>query len=345
MALWLVRTGKHGGHEEKFLETNRVYITWSGLRHDLSTLADKDALKAVLRNAYPDKSEKALGVAAGQIGIVWQEMKPGDWVIVPSKRQPAIHVAEIKSDYAYDANADDPYFHYRDVEWLRQDIPRSSFDQDLLSWFNGLKTIYQIKHDAEPRVRRMVERAPKDSTAPEGGVKPSDVDDGAGDPQIDFEQQARDEIANTIIAKFKGQGMERLVESVLNAQGYTTYASPKGPDKGIDILAAPGPMGFGEPRICVQVKSWEGPADIKVLNELVGAMQNVGAQQALLVAWGGFKSSVDRERAAQFFQTRLWDQNDLIDALLENYDKLDDEIRAELPLRRIWAVAAPEDGE
>jgi restriction system protein len=41
-----------------------------------------------------------------------------------------------------------------------------------------------------------------------------------------------------------------------------------------------------------------------------------------------------------FFKIRLWDQGDLINAVLENYERLDDEIRAELPLKRIWMVAS-----
>ena len=32
---------------------------------------------------------------------------------------------------------------------------------------------------------------------------------------------------------------------------------------------------------------------------------------------------------------------DLIDQVLAHYDKLDEEIRAELPLKRIWVVAEP----
>src|SRR5207244_7723358 len=45
----------------------------------------------------------------------------------------------------------------------------------------------------------------------------------------------------------------------------------------------------------MQVKSQESPVDTPTLHQLVGSMQNVGADQGLLVAWGGFKSSVDRE--------------------------------------------------
>ena len=72
-------------------------------------------------------------------------------------------------------------------------------------------------------------------------------------------------------------------------------------------------------------------------------MQNVQASNGLLVSRGGFKSSVDKEEATQFFRVRLWDQGDLIDQVLEHYDQLDEDIRTELPLKRIWVVA--ESGE
>ena len=150
---------------------------------------------------------------------------------------------------------------------------------------------------------------------------------------------ARDQIARTILAKFKGHGLARLVDAILNAQGYTTYRSPEGPDKGIDLLAAPGPMGFGHPRICVQVKSGDDTVDRPTLDQLIGSMQNVQADHGLLVAWGGFKSSVDREEAIQFFRVRLWDQDDLLDQLFQHYDRLDEDLRAELPLKRVWSLA------
>ena len=117
------------------------------------------------------------------------------------------------------------------------------------------------------------------------------------------------------------------------------HKSPVGADKGVDILAAPAPMGFGEPRICVQVKSSDSPLDRPTLDQLIGTMQNMNAQYGLLVSWGGFKSSVEKEKASQFFRVRLWDQNDLIDNFLEHYDDLDEEIRAEIALKRMWALS------
>jgi len=73
-------------------------------------------------------------------------------------------------------------------------------------------------------------------------------------------------------------------------------------------------------------------------------MQNVQADQGLLVSWGGFKSSIDKELAVQFFRVRLWDQKALIEQLLQQYDKLDEDIRAELPLKRVWTVAETDEG-
>ncbi len=53
--------------------------------------------------------------------------------------------------------------------------------------------------------------------------------------------------------------------------------------------------------------------------------------------------TVNKEEATQFFRVRLWDQDDLVEQLLANYDRLDDDLRADLPLKRIWTVAMPDE--
>ncbi len=344
MALWLVRAGRHGEHEQRFLDTNKVYVTWDNLKHDLSRLATKQDLQQVLRDRDPNQTKGKVSNNSGQLWPFVHEMKPGDWVVVPSKLRPAIHIAEITGAYVFDKAADNPYFHSRTIQWIANDLPRSNFDQDLLYSFGAFMTICKIdRNDAEQRVRAMAKTnwlATGAAPLPQGMAEQVEASG-----TIDLEQIARDQIARLIIRKFKGHGMEVLVEAVLKAQGYTTYRSPEGRDKGVDILAAPGRLGFERPRICVQVKSGDSPVDLPTLNQLIGSMQNVHAEQGLLVSWGGFKSSVLNELPTQFFRVRLWDQDDLIRELLAHYDKLDDEIKAELPLKRIWTVTAQEDAE
>lgn len=38
MSIWLIRAGSHGEFEQKFLQENRVYVTWDNLASDLSKL-------------------------------------------------------------------------------------------------------------------------------------------------------------------------------------------------------------------------------------------------------------------------------------------------------------------
>jgi len=129
----------------------------------------------------------------------------------------------------------------------------------------------------------------------------------------------------------------------LSGDGYTVFTSPPGADGGVDIIAGRGPMGFDPPRLCVQVKSSEGPVAVNVLRELKGVMPTFGAQAGLLVSWGGYKDSVRSEARREYFQIRLWDAGDLVGALLANYDRLDEDLRAELPLKRIWVLVQPKE--
>lgn len=341
MALWLVRAGSHGEYEKKFLDENRIYLTWDGLSHDLSALDERDQLRELLEAVYPDNSKGRITNHLSQIWAFSKSIDVGDWVVLPSKLKPAIHFAKVTGEYRFNQQGDNPFFHYRDVEWFAPDVLRSNFDQDLLYSFGAFMTVCQIsRNEAEKRIHKMAKNEWK-SVGPSPSIKKKPDEDSAETAEglQDLSQAARDQIAKLIIARFQGHGMARLVDAVLRARGYTTFLSPEGPDKGIDILAAPEPMGFGEPRVCVQVKSGDSALDRPTLDQLIGVMQNVQASHGLLVSWGGFKSSVDKEEATQFFRVRLWDQGDLIDQVLAHYDKLDEEIRAELPLKRIWVVS------
>jgi len=340
MALWLFRAGKTGEYERRFLEENRVYLTWDGLSHDLSKIKTKKELSELLLKVYPNAKHPTIRNWTGQVWPIAHEMNEGDWIVLPSKLKPAaIHIAEIMGPYVFDQKAADPYYHYRTVKWIATDVPRSNFDQELLYSFGALQTICRIERKgAESRVRAMAKAGWKIQVSD----NEPETDEGQAENR-DFERLARDEIAKLIIRKFKGHGLARLVEAILRAQGYTTYLSPEGPDRGVDILASPGTLGFGNPRICVQVKSGDIPVDSPTLNQLIGSMQNVQADQGLLVSWGGFKSSIDKEIPAQFFRVRLWDQDVLISELLANYDKLDPDLRTDIPLKRIWTIADVEN--
>jgi restriction system protein len=335
MTLWVVKGGRAGEREDRFLDRSVIGIGW-GEMMDLSKYPDRESLKAAYRTTYPGSSEGNVSVQAGQLWAFAQAMQPGDHLVVPLKTRGQIAVGRIASPYRWSSDSDPDMQHVRDVEWIVRDIPRIAFDKDLLYSFGASQTISTAsRNNAEQRVLSMLKGgAPPIPAKPEAG----DTVDEATTAR-DLEQVGRDEIIEFVRSRFKGHGLGRIVDGLLRAQGLATKVSPPGPDGGVDIVAGGGVMGFDEPRIVVQVKSQQSPADVSVLRELKGTMSDFGAEQGLLICWGGFKDTVIREARNGYFKIRLWDQEALLSALFANYERLDEDLRAELPLKRVWTIA------
>ena len=328
MAVWLVRAGKYGEREQLALEQKVSVIGWSELP-DLSGVNTKEELEALFKQKYPDATQSSISSYVGQVWAFRDRIKSGDLVVLPVKSRPVIAIGRITDDYQYRTDLPEDARHTRPTKWIRTDIPRSSFDQDLLYSIGAAMTVCQItRNDAEKRITVMLE----------GEIKPPPP------PTLDIEQYAQDQLKDFISRKFRGHDLARLVNELLRAQGYKTHLSPPGSDGGADILAGGGPMGFDPPRLCAQVKSQDSPVDVGVLRDLQGTLKNFSAEQGLLVSLGGFKSTVLSEARRIYFEIRLWDTNDLMQNLLENYERLHEDIRAELPLKRIWALV-PEEAE
>ena len=132
---------------------------------------------------------------------------------------------------------------------------------------------------------------------------------------------------------------------MLSVEGWVTKLSPPGPDGGVDILAGRGSLGLDGPRLCVQVKSQQSPADVTLYRTLQGTMHAFSAEQGLLVCWGGFNRAVLQAAKQGHFTVRLWDSSDLVGAIYRNYDRLPADIRAELPLKRVWTLVAEDQDE
>lgn len=334
MSLWVVRAGGHGEQEQFAIDNNLVVIGWDEVSN-LNDVTSRDQLTGVVHHTYPDEGEKKLRNSIAQLWMMRERIKTGDLVVLPLKTKSAIAIGRVTGGYEYNATAPWHCHHRRPVEWLKIDIPRSTFDQDLLYSFGGAMTVFQVsRNNAKERVEAFLRGEEPKSQAPAVGGD----DEGATERIGDLSEFAADQIRDILQRKFKGHDLARLVGEILRAQGYKVWVAPPGADGGVDILAGSGPMGFESPKIAVQVKSQDSPIDVTVLRELQGVMSGFGADQALLVAWGGFKSSVDKEARQLFFQIRLWDAGDVVQQLQGVYERLSDETQADIPLKRIWTV-------
>ncbi|MET3575510.1 restriction endonuclease [Bhargavaea ullalensis] len=338
MTLWLVRAGKNGEQEESALTNNVAVIGWEELP-DLSSITTRENLRELFEQTYPESKKNTTSNKVGQIWTFTNRIKKGDLVVLPLKHSSAVAVGVVKGPYSYRIDIAPNIRHTLPVDWLNTEIPRTAFDQDILYSLGAFMTVCQIqRNNAEERIRRVAFGKGTSSTTDTTPM-------GTDEEQIDIEQAARDQILDYINRKFKGHNLTRLIEAILEAEGYITMQSDPGPDGGVDILAGSGPMGFDSPRICVQVKSSQSPVDVTVFRALQGSLNSFNADRGLLVSWGGFTRSVLSEARRHYFSIRLWDSGEVIEALLKNYSVLPDTLQAELPLKRVWSLVQEEDAD
>jgi restriction system protein len=343
MALWLVRAGRAGEWEQDALQKGLAIIGGSRLG-DLSGIKTREELSALLESKYPGSAKNRISNLTSQIWAFLRRIQQGDLVVLPSKFHATIAIGKVTGPYMYRTDLSPEIRHTRSVQWLRTDVPRTAFQQDLLYSFGAFMTVCEIsRNNAEERVKAvlarkedvMLKEEERETVATQTGQEII--------PPQDLERTAYDQIQEAINRHFKGHDLAMLVDAILQAEGYVTRRSPPGPDGGTDILAGRGPFGFDSPRICVQVKSANSALDVKELRELKGVANSFSADQGLLVSWGGFNRALLDESKQSFFNVRLWDSDDLIEAILRNYDKLSNEVKAELPLKRIWALVSEEE--
>lgn len=343
MVVWVVRAGNHGEREDFALEHKVVVNGWDEVP-DLRQFATREELADFYREIHPDYKPMAIANHVGQLWAFATKIKIGHLAVLPLKTRAAIAVGEVVGPYEF--RPDNPLGarHVCPVRWLRTDIPRTHFDQDLLASFGSLLTVSQVRcENAAERIRAILEERPP-------ALRPVPDDDAERDTEVpeaeesplDVAGYSRDQIQRFIGQQFHGHALADLVAAVLEAQGYQTFVSSPGPDGGVDIIVGKGAMGFDQPRLCVQVKSSAQPVAVDILRQLKGVLHDFDAQHGLLVSWGGFRESVYREARRLFFQIRLWDGGDLGDEVLACYDRLPADLRTELPLKRIWTLVLDE---
>jgi restriction system protein len=338
--VWVIRAGGQGEDEEVALALGLAIISF----REAGDLSKHSTIDEVAKDILPgaDGNENRAANWARQLWAFSRTAEIGDIVVLPLKSRPGqIALGHVSGPYEY-RRVEGEFRHTRSVNWIKKDLARSTFKQDLLYSFGAFLTVCRIaRNNAEARVAAVLDGKPDpgfsgDVLTSDGTTVTLDSAEAAGD--TDLAQQASDRIVAAIRDRFTSHELARLVGAILEADGYAATISAPGPDGGADILAGRGPLGLDRPTLCVQVKATAAAADVKIVRELVGTMETFKAEQGLLVCWGGFTQAAIKEARQHAFRLRLWDESHLVNALYRAYPKLSRDIQAELPLKQIWIL-------
>ncbi|MDK9724583.1 MAG: restriction endonuclease [Sterolibacteriaceae bacterium MAG5] len=327
-SLWGIHAGKTGDADTLFLKKHCVALGWAKIG-DLSIIkADREAFKTKVAAAYLDAKPGAIPNNAGQLYRFVHELKAGDLVVYPSKRDRMIHVGCVEGGYEYDPKTEPGYPHRRKVAWLKS-VPRTHFSQGALYEIGSAMSFFAVKNYAE-EYRAVLEGSV---------VLPASVtqDESVAAVAEDIEETTRDFVLKRLAQELKGHPFAEFVAHLLNAMGYRTRVSLEGPDGGIDIVAHKDELGFEPPIIKVQVKSGDGSIGDPVVSALYG---KVGPQEfGLLVTLGTFTSQA-KNFAKSKSNLRLVDGDELVKLVFDHYDQFDARYKGILPLRRVFVPEA-----
>lgn len=190
--------------------------------------------------------------------------------------------------------------------------------------------VMNIANDAYHEWRRL---NPKDDTPEEEPIDETAEKDNSRNLDL-LESDAREGIRQFIVSKSPYE-FQDMVAALLRAMDYhTPFIAPKGKDGGIDIIAYLDPLGAKTPRIKVQVKHKPetaiGASEVRALSGILKA-----GDIALFVTSGTYSADARNAASGNDKFIRLIDGNDFIDMWQEYYDKMTDDDKNMLPLKRI----------
>lgn len=150
----------------------------------------------------------------------------------------------------------------------------------------------------------------------------------------ELESQARAGIKEHIDNKNPYE-FQDMVAALLRAMGYyTPFVAPKGKDGGVDVIAYLDALGAKTPRIKVQVKHYKDtPIAVHEVRGLIGILRD--GDIGLFVTSSTFSQPARDAAMTSTTYVKLIDGNDFIELWMEHYDKMSDEDKNMLPLKRI----------
>ena len=130
--------------------------------------------------------------------------------------------------------------------WIATDEGLTAFSEagsDLESWFRaGVAKYREWKKDQ-----------PERDAAPD--VNEAEIEDAAVTTTFEEATEAAFADIRAHVEAMSPYDFQDMVAALLEAMGYhVLWVAPPGPDRGVDIVAGPDPLGVNDPRIKVQVK-------------------------------------------------------------------------------------------
>jgi restriction system protein len=325
---WMVRN-PGGQHAQELLEKGIVGIGWSEVAPNVKGAKSPADFYEVVQKTYPELRGQEIVNAGRQLFKFFREMKVGDRVLTYDSPRRTYHMGTIAGDVQSNPAAPDHLSYTRKVKWQYQ-VERDRLSQAARNSLGSTLTIFKPSQEALEEIQTLIETPDHE---PRLDIVPT-ADTEAEDPFINALENSR-ELIKDKITKLSWKDMQVLVAGILRAMGYKTKISQEGGDRGKDVIASPDGLGLTQPRIFVEVKHRKGQMGAPEVRKFIGG-RNPQNDRCLFVSTGGFTIEAKYEAERSIAHLTLIDSDDLVELLVEYYEKTDAETRTLVPLRRTY---------
>ena len=323
---WMVRAEINGRLYDTFKEKGVVAIGWFEIG-SLASLTTRDAIAERVRRQWPEMKPQAVAMAAGQMHRFRSEIANGDMVLTYDPRRRVYLVGTVSGGYHVDPSVDPEDPNVRPVKW-QGEVSRDLLSLSSRNSLGAISTLFRLP----PEVAEDVQRA-LSSHQPAEEVVTGEVTATEEDVFENIQSKAT-EFAKDRVSALEWDDMQELVAGLLRALGYKTRVSAAGPDRGKDIVASPDGFGFEAPRIVVEVKHRRGAIGSQDIRSFLGGRHP--QDKGLYVSTGGFTKDAYYEAERANIPLALMTIDELVESLVENYDKLDMATKQLLPMKRVY---------
>ncbi len=323
--MWMIRAGSGSAFINDFLEHSFVAIGWSQLGN-FDTSMSKDELSRLTIETYPGSKKGRIAIFTGQVFRFLNDIQIGDRVVSYDSGRRKYLVGTIKSEVFFDDSIISELPRCRKVEW-EGEVDRDSLSSRSRNSLGAISTLFQLP---EPAVQEIEMRLAGKSV--DADIHAEDEFD-EDDQLVSVRDQSREYIKDKI-NRLDPFELQELVAGVLRAMGYKTRVSPPGADRGIDILASPDGFGFEQPRIVVECKHRRESMGSKEIRGFLGGRHK--DDKGMYVSTGGFTKDARYEAERANIPVTLMDLDQLVDAVVDNYEEMDVEVKTLIPLVKLY---------
>jgi restriction system protein len=326
-SMWMVRAGEAGYQFDRFQKEGIVAIGWDDLG-DLSAIDSQEKVRELYDNEYSDDNEARVSNAVAMVFKFRCVLKPGHKVTTYNPETRQYLVGTIKGEYQHVSGGE--YHHVRSVDWLGL-VDRDSLKAASRNSLGSTLTLFQLNDETADDLLNALQGTKNES--------PSVSQEKQELEQLKEDTASRAlELIKDKILKLNDEELELLVAALLRAMGYKVRVTPKGPDRGVDVIASPDGLGLEEPRIKAQVKhrprSQMGAQDIR---SFLGGLRQ--GDRGLYVSTGGFSKDAGYEADRSNIPITLLNLEELASLIVTHYENFDMNGKVLIPLTRLyWPV-------